>query len=121
MADVRFINLRTFDATEVARIKTIVLPYAEKLQRDIHNCSVAFYGKKYDKAGERAKYSFHVRLEGPSYLLSAHAFDWDVKIATHKVMKKLENEIKHKFKTDGQKQGKIHVKERERQQKRRRR
>ena len=49
MADVRFINLRTFDATEVSRIKTIVNPYVEKLQRDIHNCTVAFYGKKYDK------------------------------------------------------------------------
>ncbi len=121
MADVRFINLRTFDATEVSRIKTIVNPYAEKLQRDIRNCSVAFYGKKYDLAGQRAKYSFHARLEGPSYLLSAHAFDWDVTIAAHKVMKKLENEMKRRFKTEGQKQGKIHVKEHGRQQKRKRR
>ncbi len=119
MADVRFINLRTFDATEVSRIKTIVLPYIDKLHRDIRNSSVAFYGKKYDKAGERCKYSFHARLEGPSYLLSAHAFDWDVTIATHKVMKKLESEVKRRFKTEGQKQGKIHVKER-RQKKRHR-
>ncbi|MBI1972753.1 hypothetical protein HYS50_01980 [Candidatus Woesearchaeota archaeon] len=112
MAEVRFINLRTFDATEVSRIKTIVMPYVEKLQRDIRNCNVAFYGKKYDKTGERAKYSFHARLEAPSYLLSAHAFDWDVVVATHKVMKKLENEVKRRFKTEGQKRGKIHVKER---------
>lgn len=120
MADVRFINLRTFDATEVSRIKTIVNPYLQKLQRDVRNCSIAFYGKKYDKAGDRVKYSFHARLEGPSYLLSAHSFDWDVNVATHKVMKKLESEVKRKFKTEGQKQGKIHVKERRRQQKRRR-
>ncbi|MBS3144036.1 hypothetical protein J4208_00470 [Candidatus Woesearchaeota archaeon] len=120
MADVRFINLRTFDATEVSKIKTIVNPYVEKLQRDIHNCAIAFYGKKYDKAGDRVKYSFHARLEGPSYLLSAQAFDWDVNIAAHKVMKKLESEMKRRFKTEGQKQGKIHVKERGRQQKRKR-
>ena len=120
MADIRYINLRDFDATEVSRIKTVVVPYLKKLERDIHRCSLAFYGKKYDKAGDRVKYSFHARLEGPSYLLSSHAFDWDITIAAHKTMKKLHTEVQRKFKTEGQKQGKIHVKEHRRQQKRRR-
>lgn len=110
MAVVKFVNLKNFDAFEVARIKTLTIRYMEKLERDLPPLfSMVLRGKKYEKEGSRVKYDFHVRLERP--ILTSHAADWDLSRALHRVMQKLEREIQKKFKTEGQKQGKIHVKE----------
>ena len=102
MATFRFADIKDFEKEEEEQIKEISLRYMEKLERFLSNDFVLkFHGKKYDKEGRKAKYSFHVRIEDPSIVLSSKAFDWELHTAVRKVMEKLLNEAEHKFKKQG--------------------
>jgi len=85
-------------------IKSLIEKTASKLDPDtLKDSKLIVDLKEHEKEGSRKKFSFHIKLEAPSTMLSAHADDWDLVKATHKVLDNLENEFQHKFKTKGAK------------------
>lgn len=113
MADIIYSNFKTFDSFELAKVKNIVEKHATKLERDLPDLQLTFYGKKYDRAGTRVKYSFHAKIHQPKYFI-AKSTDWDLATATHKVMEKLVHEVQKKFKTEGKKESRIFGRQRRR-------
>lgn len=110
MSIIRYVNLKQFGIFERMKIKTLSTKYAKKLERDLTNLDVILHCKKYEKDGQAAKYAFNAKIQKP-VIFATDASDWDLATAVHKVMGKLERGVQKKFKTEGQKQGKIHVKE----------
>ena len=53
---------------------------------------------------------FNARIESPDMVLKSDASDWDLRRTVHMLMKALENELKRRFKTEGQKQERFHPK-----------
>jgi len=110
MATIRFVNLKQFGIFERMKVKTLSTKYAKRLERDLPNLDIVLHCKKYEKDGDAAKYAFNAKIQRPT-VFAADASDWDLTTAVHKVMGKLERGVQKKFKTEGQIQGKIHVKE----------
>jgi ribosome-associated translation inhibitor RaiA len=110
MATTRFVNLKQFGIFERMKIKTLSTKYTKKLERDLTNLEVILHCKKYEKTGQAAKYAFNAKIQRP-VIFATDASDWDLATAVHKVMGKLERGVQKKFKTEGQKQGKVHVKQ----------
>lgn len=100
MGIIRYSRLGDFEYDDVAVIKGLGSRYMEKLERHLPGLVVDFVGKLH-KIGGRVKYSFHARVNDPSFLFKADAHDWDLRRAVHKTFGKLENELKHKFRTEG--------------------
>jgi len=98
---IRFIGLRDLTQEEANLISVLVEEYKLKLQREISDFTLNVAIKKRTKTGSKIKYSIHTKLEAPATILVSQAFDWDLARTTHKAMKKLENELQHKFKTKG--------------------
>ena len=110
MSTVRFIGIKQFDDFEQTTITTLCTRYMEKLERDLpKEFKLAFHCKLHKKQGKQ-KYSFHGRVNTPNFLFSSEASDWDLRRTVHKVMKKLERELQHKYKTEGQPQEKLRPK-----------
>lgn len=106
MAEIIYSNFKIFDSFELATVKTLVERHAGKLERSLPDCKLTFYGKKYDKAGKRVKYSFHAKVHQPHYFIAESA-GWDLSTAVHKTMEKLVHEVQKKLKTEGKKQKKL--------------
>ena len=60
---------------------------------------------KFEKAGARAKYSIHLRLEDPSILLTAEEADWELPKALHKTIQNLAEEVRKKSKREVTRKG----------------
>ena len=73
--------------------------YYQKIERDLPGL-LKIHAKNHDKAGERAKYSFHAKIQSPISLINVKGSDWDLHKALHNVLKKVETQIKYKFKTE---------------------
>ena len=100
MSNIQYIGLKEFTEQEQEIIKSLALEYADKLERYISEFTLVINLKRHNLAGKRIKFSFHTRLDAPSFILTSKADDWDLARTLHKLFKKIENEIKHKFKTD---------------------
>ena len=100
---IQYLNLKNAGDNDTY-IKDLIEKKLSKLEHDFSQDSKLIVDiKEYEKEGNRAKFSIHLRLEAPSSMLAAHAFDWDVIKATRKALDNLETEFKHKFKTEGTK------------------
>ena len=97
---VQFVGLRDLTQEEANLISTIVESYKLKFERDIPDFTLIVRIKKLRKLGKQ-KFSIHTRLQNPTNILVSQAADWDFSRTIHKSMKKLENELQHKFKTKG--------------------
>jgi len=100
---VKFIGLKDLTQEEANLVTVLVEEYALKYQRDLPDFNLIIRIKKLSKTGGKHKYSIHARLNDPSTILVSQAFDWDFPRTIHKSMKKLGNELQHKFKTEGHK------------------
>ena len=100
MSKIQYIGLKDFTEQEQELIKSLAIEYADKLERDIREFTLVINLKRHNLAGKRIKFSFHTRLDAPSFILTSKADDWDLARTLHKIFEKIENEIKHKFKTD---------------------
>ena len=100
MKNFKILGLEAFDVVERDRIITLSDEYYEKIKRDVEGILV-LHGKKHDKEGKQAKFSFHARLEAPNPVVEVKGDDWDLSKALHKVFRKVENAIQKKYKTKG--------------------
>ena len=100
MSKIQYIGLKEFSEQEQELIKSLAIEYADKLERHIREFTLVINLKRHNLAGKRIKFSFHTRLDAPSFILTSKADDWDLARTLHKIFEKIENEIKHKFKTD---------------------
>lgn len=101
--EVEYRDLRLLGDEEKPVLNRLVREYYVKISRKLHNPKLILKFKKYKAEGKRAKYSIHCRVDSPSLLAVAEAYDWDFATAMHKVMRKVINEINHKYKLEGNK------------------
>ncbi len=93
-----FIGLKKFNVLEISTIKSLSDQYYRKLVRDFKEGKLRVTAKKFVKAGERSKYSIHLRIDCPSLILNATDADWELPRALHKAFTNLQNEVKKRFK-----------------------
>ena len=72
--------------------------YSQKAERKLKGISsIVLHLKDYSKEGPRKKFSIHAKFVYSEKMFEADAFDWDFKRTVHKVFKKIEEEIEHRF------------------------
>ena len=108
MGTVQYVGLKSL-GDAAGEVQTLVERYMEKFDHDFPDHQMIVQTKLHNIGG-RVKYSFHIRLDHPGMLAKADAVDWDLRRTVHKMMKALENEVEHKFKTHAQKQERFHPK-----------
>lgn len=95
---ISFIGLKNFNVLEMESIKSISETYYSKILRDFKEGNLIVNAKKFVKAGERSKYSVHLRIQNPSMILNATDADWELPRALHKAFTNLQNSAKKRFK-----------------------
>jgi ribosome-associated translation inhibitor RaiA len=104
MEKIRYVGLNKFDDSERKIVNEIVNKHLKDITRSIKDPELVIDVKKHStsnkKIDERVNYSVHAKIQHPQIIISASSDDWDLKVAIHKAMEKLHNEIKHKFKPD---------------------
>lgn len=98
---VQFIGLKDFKPEETETITEISEHYHEKIRIKIPRFLIKAHIKRYEKAGNRVKFSAHLRLETPNILAVSESHDWDLARVLHECFKKLRREISHKLKLEG--------------------
>ena len=91
-------RLKELDAVETQEVKKLSEAFFKKLGKEFLSAKLIVDIHKFVKAGARAKYSVHLRLEHPSTILTAEEADWDLAKALHKTVKNMQQEVQHKFK-----------------------
>jgi len=97
MENIQILGLDDFNETEREVVEEFSMKYYKKIERDLPGV-LRIHAKKHDKTGERCKYSFHAKIQAPNNLINVMDDDWDLHKALNKVLKKVESQIKHKFK-----------------------
>ena len=98
-------RLKDLDATETQEVKRQSEQAYDKVQRGLYGSKLIVDVHKFEKAGARAKYSIHFRVEHPSILLTAEETDWVLATALHKAVANLAQEVQKKAKKDTRKGG----------------
>lgn len=98
---IEYRDLKVLGDEEKPILNKLVREYYRKISIKIKNPTLILKFRKYKASGKRAKYSIHTRVDSPSLLATAEAFDWDFARAMHKVMRKVLNELKHKYRLEG--------------------
>ncbi len=87
-------RLKDLNAVETQEVKRLSEQMYEKIERDLYGSKLVVDVHKFEKAGARAKYSIHFRVEHPSTLLTAEEADWELAKALHKTISNLTEEIR---------------------------
>src|SRR4030043_103202 len=100
MKNIEVINIEILNEEERAIADKLLNEYYLKIQRLIKTpLSLKVHIKEYDKEGKKKKYSINIESIFSGKMLSSSSWDWDFARALHKAMKKIEEEIEHKFHT----------------------
>jgi ribosome-associated translation inhibitor RaiA len=98
---IQFIGIKDFKPEETEKITEISEHYHEKLKIKVPKFLLKIHTKKQKKAGNRQKFSSHIRIETPHIIAVSESHDWDLTRVLHECFKKLEKELNHKFKLEG--------------------
>jgi ribosome-associated translation inhibitor RaiA len=98
-------RLKDLNAAETQEVKRLSEQAYEKVQRDLFGSKLVVDVHKFEKAGARAKYSIHFRVEHPSTLLTAEEADWELAKALHKTIANLTEEVRKKARKETKKTG----------------
>lgn len=71
-------GLKNLNSIEEQQMKLVVEQEYGKIEREFSGSKLVVEVRKAKKAGARAKYSIHLRLEDPSLMLTAEDADWDL-------------------------------------------
>ncbi len=93
-------RLKDLNAAETQEVKHLTEVAYDKILRDFKHAKLIVDVHKFVKAGARAKYSIHLRLEDPSILLTAEEADWELAKALHKTIQNLSEEVRKKSKKE---------------------
>jgi len=104
-------GLKDLNSIETQQVQLLVDQEYGKVEREFRNAKLVVEIGKAEKAGARAKYSIHLRLEDPSLMITADDADWDlVKVVRagfvkllEQVNKKSKKAVAKKMKKDGRK------------------
>lgn len=91
---IKYTNLDYLIDKEQNEIKAILLKEFDMISRLIKNDFNILVHIKTHSPEKRKKYSFHIRLESPTRNFGAESTAWDHKLAVHKAVNKIKNEIK---------------------------
>jgi len=103
MPDIIYRGLRKVGNMEIRDIKTQSEKEFKKIKREIKgnkNAKLFIDVHKAEKAGNRYKYSIHLRVECPTILLTASHADFDLLRALHRAYDNIKTETTHKFKRE---------------------
>jgi|SRR3989344_1180172 len=87
-------RLKDLNVAETQEVKKLSEQMYDKVERDLYGSKLIVDVHKFEKAGARAKYSIHFRVEHPSTLLTAEETDWELAKALHKASANLSEEIR---------------------------
>ncbi len=94
--NIQILGMEGFDEKEREKILSYSENYYGKIKRDIPG-KLVIHAKKHGKVGGRCMYSFHAKVQLPDNLVNVEDGDWILSTALHKVLKKVESNIKHKI------------------------
>ena len=97
---IKYKGLRRLNTLQIREVKRLTEQEFRKIKYDFKDCDIFVDVKKQEKAGNRFKFSFHIRVESPSIVLTAKQADWDIMKALHKAFDNLKSEVTHKFKRE---------------------
>jgi hypothetical protein len=104
MAEIKYVGLDEagLDGFESRKLHDTLAHYAERLERIVHNTvELVTHLKAYDKAGERRKFSVHLRMTYPgATIVSDKKDDWNALTAVQRSLDALEEQVKHRLKKD---------------------
>lgn len=79
-------------------VNKLLNEYYPKIKRQLKNVtSLNVHIKEYKKEGKRKKYSVNVKAMTATKIFEANACDWDFARTMHKVLNKIQIEIKGRF------------------------
>ena len=91
-------GLEILNENEKKDFETVLGKYYEKIERKLKDISsIVFHLKEYNRQGTRKKFSIHAKIVYSGKFFEADSFDWDLKRTIHKLFRKMEEEIEHKF------------------------
>lgn len=89
-------GIRGFKNDERIIMDRIIDEYKEKFSKLLNTAgTITIYFKKEKKQGDKVKYSIKLRVDKPK--LEASSLEWELSDALHKVLKRVESEIRHRF------------------------
>ncbi|MEM4263758.1 MAG: hypothetical protein QW666_02580 [Candidatus Woesearchaeota archaeon] len=99
---VQFVGVSELEPMEQQTVQLLSTENYEKIKRAMKNITnLVIHVKKYEKGGERKKYSIHVRAICPTAAIeSCNADDFELPRALHKAFTDIKEQIKHKFHSD---------------------
>ena len=97
MHNIQVLGLDDFNDNEKKDIMDISMKHYKRIQRELPGV-LWLHAKKHDKAGKRCKYSFHAKVKTTINIINVEESDWNLHKALHKLLIKVEDQIKHKYK-----------------------
>ena len=99
----KFVGLNDLESDEKDLFENLCVDHCEKFEKHFGRFlktdnEINLRIKKYDKDGNRVKYSLHLHLPIQKADLSASADDWDINLVCKEVFSKLHNEAKRHYK-----------------------
>lgn len=98
-------RLKDLNVAEIQEVKRQSEQAFDKVKRDLFDCKMIVDVHKFEKAGARAKYSIHFRVEHPTIILTAEEADWELVKALHKGSDNLLEEVRKKARKETKKTG----------------
>jgi len=103
MEPIQIVGLKELNDTEKATLNKISNEYYEKFKEMLKNeIALVIQVKNYGKGGKK-KYAITSRIKGPGPVFESKSSDYDFAKAIHMAMTEMENQLKHRLKTDAQK------------------
>jgi len=93
----RYVGIKSLGESDSFTVKRISEKVYPKLLRYMPDAELVLIIKKYEKTGNRQKFSVHSKLNNPKMKFKSESFDWDISKATHKALNKLQTEVKRKY------------------------
>lgn len=102
---IQFIGVSDLSAAEQDTVQVLSGEYHDKIKRQLQNLTdMSVHVKTYERAGDRKKYSIHVKVSAPTALFAAdNADSWALPDALHAAFQDIQNQIRHKLHTDNTK------------------
>ncbi|GEM_PF-2589283 len=101
MTDYKVVGMDAFDSKDTKIIDALTKKYCQKLSRHFPEALLVLDAKKHEKGGKVHHYSFHVKMDNPSFVTKVKGDDWDLNRCLHKLFDTLDFKLQHTFHLEG--------------------